>query len=268
MSSDEHLDFIHQMLSEVDQLHSEKPASPPIPVDLTDDEILELGDNFDFDGFQVVRREFFAHINEPSVTFNNCKFYVNTACIQKFPETETVQVLVNKDKKILAIMPCPANARDSFAWCSVSKGKRKPKQITCKLFFAKVFSMMEWNPDHRYKILGKLIHANGETLIAFDLTATEIYQRTIVEGSKPKNSRIPVFPAEWQNQFGLPYNEHKQSLQVDILNGYAVYSIKDSSKEDEAGHTPESPVPPDLLHPVGIDNSDEPQHLEPAEVTL
>ena len=21
-----------------------------------------------------------------------------------------------------------------------------------------------------------------------------------------------VFPAEWQNQFGLPYNEHKQSL--------------------------------------------------------
>lgn len=268
MSSDEHLDFIHQMLSEADRLHSEQPASPPIPVDVTDDEILELGDNFDFDGFQVVRREFFAHINEPSVTFNNCKFYVNTACIQKFPETETVQVLVNKDKKILAIMPCPANARDSFAWCSVSKGKRKPKQITCKLFFAKVFSMMEWNPDHRYKILGKLIHANGETLIAFDLTATEIYQRTIVEGSKPKNSRIPVFPAEWQNQFGLPYNEHKQSLQVDILNGYAVYSIKDSSKDDEAGHTPESPVPPDLLHQAGVNNSEAPQHLGPTEVAL
>ena len=268
MSSDEHLDFIHQMLSEADRLHSEQPASPPIPVDVTDDEILELGDNFDFDGFQVVRREFFAHINEPSVTFNNCKFYVNTACIQKFPETETVQVLVNKDKKILAIMPCPANARDSFAWCSVSKGKRKPKQITCKLFFAKVFSMMEWNPDHRYKILGKLIHANGETLIAFDLTATEIYQRTIVEGSKPKNSRIPVFPAEWQNQFGLPYNEHKQSLQVDILNGYAVYSIKDSSKDDEAGHTPESSVPPDLLHQAGVNNSEAPQHLGPTEVAL
>ncbi len=92
---------------------------------------------------------------------------------------------------------------------------------------------MEWNPDHRYKILGKLIHANGETLIAFDLSATEIYQRTSVDGSKVRTSRIPVFPAEWQNKFGLPYNEHKQSLQVDILNGYAVYSIKDAARDSE-----------------------------------
>ena len=105
--------------------------------------------------------------------------------------------------------------------------------------------MMEWNPDHRYKILGKLIHANGETLIAFDLSATEIYQRTSVDGSKVRTSRIPVFPAEWQNQFGLPYNEHKQSLQVDILNGYAVYSIKDSAKEPEEAR--DSDVPADVL---------------------
>ena len=41
------------------------------------DEIIELGDTFDFDGFQVVRREFFAHTFEPAVTFNNYKFYVN-----------------------------------------------------------------------------------------------------------------------------------------------------------------------------------------------
>ena len=35
------------------------------------DELFELGEDFDFDGFQVVRREFFAHLREPSVTFNN-----------------------------------------------------------------------------------------------------------------------------------------------------------------------------------------------------
>ena len=52
---------------------------------------------------------------------------VNMACIQKFPEVDHVQVLVNKDTKLLAIMPCPENARDSFAWCSISKGKRKCK---------------------------------------------------------------------------------------------------------------------------------------------
>lgn len=253
MSSNEHHDFINQMLAEAEK---KGPDNAPNETDSTnvtsiddqpEDEVLELGPNFDFEGFQVVRREFFAHINEPSVTFNNCKFYVNAACLQKFPDADNVQVLVNKETKILAIMPCPENARDSFAWCTTSKGKRRPKQITCKLFFAKVFSMMDWNPDHRYKILGKLIHANGETLIAFDLTATEIYQRTVSEGSKPKTSRIPVFPAEWQNQFGLPYNEHRQSLQVDILNGYAVYSIKDAVMSSESSDSVGEGIPEEVI---------------------
>ena len=193
------------------------------------DEIIDMGDDFDFDGFQVVRREFFAHLSEPAVTFNNCKFYVNNACLNKFPAANHVQVLVNQNTRIMALRPCAENARDSFAWCNVSKGKRKPKQTTCRLFFAKIVSMMGWNPDYRYKLLGKLIHANGEYMIAFDLTATEVYQRTFTEGTKPKYSKTPAFPAEWQDQFGLPYKEHRQSMQINIFDGYAIYSIKDSS---------------------------------------
>ena len=260
MNSNEKLEFINQMLQETGLMHQDKEAVPDDPEQApgqiqSDEEILELGNNFDFEGFQVVRREFFAHINEPSVSFNNCKFYVNSACIQRFPDTETVQVLVNTDTKILAILPCPENARDSFSWCTVSKGKRKPKQITCKLFFAKVFSMMGWNPDHRYKILGKIIHANGEKLIAFDLTATEIYQRTAAKGSKPRTSRIPVFPAEWQNQFGLPYNEHKQSLQVDILNGYAVYSITDTGHAVELMDNADESIPTEVIQQLEMNDN-------------
>ena len=140
-----------------------------------------------------------------------------------------VQVLVNRDTKIMALRPCAEAARDSFAWCNVSKGRRKPKQTTCRIFYAKIVSMMDWNPDYRYKLLGKLIHANGQYLIAFDLSATEIYQRTFPEGAKPKSSRIPVFPSGWKDQFGLPYKEHQQSMQINIFDGYAVYSIKDPS---------------------------------------
>ena len=81
------------------------------------DEIVELGDAFDFDGFQVVRREFFAHTFEPAVTFNNYKFYVNSACLAKFPDTEYVQVLINQETKILALRPCKAGERDALAWC-------------------------------------------------------------------------------------------------------------------------------------------------------
>ena len=192
------------------------------------EDFLELPGGFNYDGYQVVRREFFAHINEPSVTFNNYKFYVNAACLNRFPDVDFVQVLVNQERKILAIRPCRADERDACAWHTVGSGRRKPKQITCKLFFAKVFSLMGWNLDYRYKLLGRIIHAKDEWLIAFDLTATEIYQRARKSGEKPHASRLPVFPEEWQTQFGLPFKEHQKSMQIDIFDGYAIYGLRDN----------------------------------------
>lgn len=62
------------------------------------------------------------------------------------------------------------------------------------------------------------------------MTATEVYQRTSKEGEKAKTSRTPVFPAEWQNQFGLPVEEHRKSLQVNIFDGYTVFSVQDPTK--------------------------------------
>ena len=235
-------------LGQAPAVYQENPDAPLLE---NGDEIIDMGDDFAFDGFQVVRREFFAHLTEPAVTFNNCKFYVNCACLNKFPDTDYVQVLVNQNTKIMALLPCAENARDSLAWCYASKGKRKPRQTTCKLFFAKIVSMMDWNPDYRYKLLGKLIHANGQYMIAFDLTATEVYQRIFPEGAKPKTSRTPVFPAGWQDQFGLPYKEHQQSMQINIFDGYAIYSIKDSVTPDASeAAKQQGPVQDTHLMPV------------------
>lgn len=193
------------------------------------EEILNMGQDFDFGDFEVVRREFFAHLREPSLTFNNCRIYVNAASLSKFPNTDYMQILINRQTKILALRPCKEGARDAFPWAYDSKGKRKPKQVTCKLFFAKIFTLMGWNPDFRYKLLGTVIHSKGEYLLAFDLSSTEVYQKTYAEGEKPKTSRTPVFPSGWQNQFGLPFYEHRQSMQINIFDGYAIYAIKDNT---------------------------------------
>ena len=52
------------------------------PVLKDEEELLEMSEDFSLDDFQVVRREFFAHLREPAVTFNNRKFYVNSACLK------------------------------------------------------------------------------------------------------------------------------------------------------------------------------------------
>ena len=98
--------------------------------------------------------------------------------------------------------------------------------------------MMDWNTDYRYKMLGNVIHANGEYLIAFDLTSTEVYQKVFNEDKKPVISRKAVFPAGWKDQFGLPFHEHRQSMLVNIFDGYAIYTIKDNEKTKTAAPVP------------------------------
>ena len=93
---------------------------------------------------------------------------------------------------------------------------------------------MDWNPNYRYKMLGKIIKSGEEYLILFDLTATETYQRIIKEGEKPRTSRTPIFPEEWKDQFGLPVEEHKKLLQVNIFDGYTVFGLQDKKEEAPA----------------------------------
>ena len=203
-------------------------------------------DSFSFDGFQVVRGEFFAHIYEPSITFADSKVYVNTACIRKLPEFDYIQILVNPDQKKLAVRPCMESEKDSFRWCSATV-KRSPKQITCRIFFGKVFSLMGWDSKDRYKILGKLIKAENQYLFVYDLTAPEVFKREVSENGKTATSRMPNYPEDWQTQFGLPVSEHQSGLIVNIFNDTAVFGLEremeEESKKTQQPEIQESEVP-------------------------
>ena len=139
-----------------------------------------------------------------------------------------MQILVNPDEKKLAVRPCQEDEKDSFRWCSAT-AKRSPRQITCRIFFAKVVALMGWNSSYRYKLLGKLIRSDNELLFVFDLTTPEIFVREEKEDGKIKASRTPSYPEEWQNQFGVPVEEHQSSLQINMFDGYAVFGISENT---------------------------------------
>ena len=165
-------------------------------------------EQFSYDGYQVVRGEFFAHLFEPSVTFKDSKVSVNTACLNKLPNVTFVQFLVNPNEKKLAVKPCDEELKDSFPWASRSTtGKRKPRQISCEMFFAKVMKLMGWNPQYRYKVLGKLIRTKNDTLFVFDLTSAETYKRKDPESGD--TDRKAYYPDDWMEHFGVPVCEHQ-----------------------------------------------------------
>ena len=206
----------------------------------SDMEGVEFDDSIDLDQFQVVRREFFYHLNEPSVSFNNSRVSVNAACLRKLPDVEYVQFLISEKEKKLVIRPCLESDFHSFPWSKNTNGKKQPRSVTGRIFMFKICKMMKWNSDNRHKILGKLVKSNGEYLFVFDLSAVETYERIEKDGEKPRMSRTPAFPAEWKDAFGQTYGEQKKALQVSIFDdSYAVYSIQDNSmisKPTEAGN--------------------------------
>lgn len=229
-------DGILPLLDPLEEQNKEEAKSEPVvPHEIMqDDKADSIEDpSFSYDGYQIVRGEYFAHINEPSVVLSDYKITMNNACLKKAPDTTYVQLLVNPSSQKLVIRPSSEDEKDSFCWCTA---KHKPRTITCKGFYAMLVSKFGWNPDYRYKFLGKMIHSKGEYLFVFDLTGPEIYQRQVETDDsgkvKRKTKRTPIYQESWKNQFGVPVEEHQKAVQINIFDGYAVFGITDSKKAD------------------------------------
>ena len=154
------------------------------------------------------------------------------------------------------VRKCEENDKDALRWCVAKPDKRKSRKMTNKIFSAMMYEMMGWNLDCRYKILGHKITFEDETIYVFDLMETEIFldikgkrakkdtesqsttesanniEETVssntdnersAEEIKRKN-RIPFYPKEWKDSFGLPVEEHRKALEINMLDGYAEFT--------------------------------------------
>lgn len=221
-----------------------------------DQKALELAQDFSYDGYQVVRRELFAHLREPAVVIRRDSVTFNTACIAGLEDAVYIQILVNQDNKRMVVRKCEENDKDALRWCIEKPDKRKSRKMSNKLFSAMMYDMMGWNTDCRYKILGHKITHEDETMYIFDLLETEIFmdtkrkkkanpdsvekkeelvtaetdqtpeqnQEEIAAKVARKLNRIPFYPKDWKDSFGLSVEEHKKALETNITDGYIEFS--------------------------------------------
>ena len=221
-----------------------------------DQKALELAQDFSYDGYQVVRRELFAHLREPAVVIRRDSVTFNTACIAGLEDAVYIQILVNQDNKRMVVRKCEENDKDALRWCIEKPDKRKSRKMSNKLFSAMMYDMMGWNTDCRYKILGHKITHEDETMYIFDLPETEIFmdtkrkkkanpdsvekreklvtaetdqtpeqnQEEIAAKVARKLNRIPFYPKDWKDSFGLSVEEHKKALETNLTDGYIEFS--------------------------------------------
>ena len=191
---------------------------------------------FSFDGYQVVRREFFSHKFDPTLTIRSNGIIFNNACISKLDEVVYVQVLINPDTGKLVVRPCDEGARDAVRWCIARDDKRKSRQISCSMFTAKLYDLMGWETLYRYKMQGTRISYQGEQLYVFDLTSTEVFipatQDSESDG-KPKKKAAVRFLENWRDSFGLPVPDHTASVQVNLDEGYGTMDVMQGESAEQ-----------------------------------
>ena len=84
-------------------------------------------------------------------------------------------------------------------------------KLTCKIFAAKVYDLMEWDGQYHYKIMGKPAVYRNEALFLFKLTDFELY----VNGARKKGSFLP---GNWRDYFGIPVEKHEDAYKIDLAD--------------------------------------------------
>lgn len=214
----------------------------------------EIQRTFSYDGYQIVRREMFAHLREPSVIIRKDSITFNTACINGLEDAVYIQVMINRDQHRMVIRKCEENDKDSLRWCIAKLDKRKSRKITSKEFSRRIYELMDWSDKCRYKILGHRITFEGDVLYVFELDETEIIferkKKTVAQVTQSKEESLtpeqiaerqntekgmpmtPFYPDDWENSFGVPVGEHK-NVSLESVDQYQ--SLSDIEKSQGGG---------------------------------
>ena len=197
----------------------------------------ELEKEFSYDGYQVVRKELFAHLRDPAIVIRKDSVTFNTACINGLEDVVYIHMMFNKELKRIVVEGCDENDKDALRWCVAKPDKRKSRKMMGRPFSELVYREMGWEEGCRYKILGYRIQFEGKTLYVFDLNVPEVFlekkrkkKTDNVETSEsapvqaeeqPKaNTRKGYYPDDIANTFGVSVEQHKEETAFHHMDGY------------------------------------------------
>jgi hypothetical protein len=145
------------------------------------------------------------------------------------PKTEFVNVLIDRTKKRIIILPVNKHAKDALRWCNKDKsGEVKKRVCTARKFGEKLYEMMAWVKENRYRVLAYFQEIDGVQLLVFNLLECEMVVPEFVEtktGKVMKRGKV-YLPGDWGNGFGMPLTEHNEANAVE-LNAHYTLSDKD-----------------------------------------
>lgn len=181
--------------------------------------------DIDLRGFEIARSELFDTARQPFITFVDRTIKFSTPCVRKFGSKNFVELLINPVEKRIAVRPTDESNRNGVYFSRSTNGVFQPKEISASAFIGRIFNIMGWKPENRYRIQGSLYEEGSELAYIFTGENTEVYLNTYVlassvsddsqDGMRPLSQtkkRVRAIPEEWTEHFGKPFYLHEQTI--------------------------------------------------------
>jgi hypothetical protein len=208
------------------------PVSAPTPVSAAAHAAPPVVESLsELQNLEVLRAEFASSVFKPKVILSYESISFNMACVKLMPDARYVNVLIDRMRKRIIILPVNKHAKDALQWCNIAKtGKLKKRTCTAKKFGEKLYDMMEWIKENKYRVLAYYQEVEGVRLLVFNLRECEMVVPEFITtktGKVVKRGRV-VLPGDYSDGFGMPLVKHSRANEVE-LNAH--YTLSDKDKD-------------------------------------
>ena len=181
-----------------------------------------------FDGYELPPRTQFSMLNKPALSIKYGVMKFNMACIRLFEGIKYVVPILNPYKKRLALIMCPDEDSASVEWARQKGESWVNKDIVSLEFVEKIYKMMSWNRECRYKVLGRVANSNQGLCMLFDLEEAIMFtpkpqQYTDPVTGETKKKQIKFFPDAYKNCIGKSYNDYVAAHQMNMFEDFIGY---------------------------------------------
>ena len=184
----------------------------------------EKGD-FDFSGYEIAQLDVLGSHNAPVLTLGNGVLSFSLECIRKMSGIQDIQLLVHPERKMLAVRRAVPDGRHMIRWSKKKNGVIVPRMISTAAFSETLFSLMELDRDHKYRLPGTHLKNGDEEAMFFSVAdAAALIRKTRLENGKDtgenltplarSGKRIGAAAGNMMNAFGKDFYEEQTAAEL------------------------------------------------------
>ena len=220
----------------------------------------------DLEGYLLPPRTQFPMLKKPTVSIKYREININMACVRLFEGVQHVLPIIHPVKHRLAFVPCAEEESSSVEWARLKDGVWVNKTITSLEFVEKIFALMNWDRNARYKTVGRVSNSTSGLILVFDLEEAVAFDPKVSEyvdqqTGEIKRHRTIYYPDYYKDCIGKSYNDYAGARQLNLFEYLEDYVGKTYSD----AHSSAVKEPREESVPLSVDKQADSKKLIRAE---